>query len=127
MGVHQGWYDIDNTLQCMIFQWIFIPWLQEELNGYHEHVNYTMKWHDRHKVLPHGVPELMFCSPQDYGVIDFKFMVDKATLTHVHELYLNAGHPVFDLVPHPLNGHIEEMFTSTSCMHFRIMHFCCPF
>ncbi|KAI5997274.1 hypothetical protein F5J12DRAFT_725316, partial [Pisolithus orientalis] len=33
-GVHQGWYDIDNTLQCMIFWWIFIPWLQEELNGY---------------------------------------------------------------------------------------------
>ncbi|KAI6008923.1 hypothetical protein F5J12DRAFT_920784 [Pisolithus orientalis] len=71
-GVHQGWYDIDNTLQCMIFWWIFIPWLQEELNGYCEHVNYTIKQHDCHKVLPHGVPELMFHSPQDYGAIDFK-------------------------------------------------------
>ncbi|KIO00307.1 hypothetical protein M404DRAFT_153118 [Pisolithus tinctorius Marx 270] len=109
-GVHQGWYDIDNTLQCMIFQWIFIPWLQEELNGYRERVNYTMKRHDCHKVLPHGVPKLMFRSPQDYGAIDFKFMVDKATLTHVRELYLNTGHPVFDLVPRPLNGHIEECY-----------------
>ncbi|KAI6156782.1 hypothetical protein BKA82DRAFT_4009317 [Pisolithus tinctorius] len=53
-GVHQGWYDIDNTLQRMI--------------------------------------------------------VTKATLKHVRELYVDANHPVFDLVPRALNAHLEECY-----------------
>ncbi|KAI6167932.1 hypothetical protein EDD17DRAFT_1882904 [Pisolithus thermaeus] len=97
-GVHQGWYDVDNTLQRMIFRWIFIPWLQVELDAYQDHD------------LPHGMPELMFTSPQDYGALDLKFMVDKAALKHVRRLYVNTGHPVFDLVPRPLNALLEEHY-----------------
>ncbi|KAG2120948.1 uncharacterized protein F5147DRAFT_647325 [Suillus discolor] len=37
-GVESGWYDSDNTLQVcafsMIFRWVFIPWLQCELDRY---------------------------------------------------------------------------------------------
>ncbi|KAI5991633.1 hypothetical protein EDD15DRAFT_2448524 [Pisolithus albus] len=109
-GVHQGWYDVDNTLQRMIFRWIFIPWLQAELDAYRDRVNHTAKRRDRNKILPHGVPELMFTSPQDYGALDLKFMVDKDALKHVRRLYINTGHPVFDLVPRPLNALLEEYY-----------------
>lgn len=55
-GVISGWYDADNTFQksCfrllspitsltmndyrMIFHWVFIPWLQQELNAYRDHI-----------------------------------------------------------------------------------------
>ncbi|KAI6102277.1 hypothetical protein F5141DRAFT_1065751, partial [Pisolithus sp. B1] len=97
-GVHQGWYDVDNTLQLMILQWIFIPWLHAELDAYCDHI------------LPHGVLELVFSSPQDYGALDLMFMVDKAALKHVHQLYINTGHLVFDLVPCPLHVLLEECY-----------------
>ncbi|KIK23170.1 hypothetical protein PISMIDRAFT_11080 [Pisolithus microcarpus 441] len=103
-GVHQGWYDIDNTLQLMIFRWIFIPWLQAELDAYRDRVNHT--------VLPHGIPELIFSSPQDYGALDLKFMVDKAALKHVCRLYVNTNHAVFNLVPCPLSAHLEERYNN---------------
>ncbi|KAI6037299.1 hypothetical protein BKA83DRAFT_4486298 [Pisolithus microcarpus] len=102
-GVHQGWYDIDNTLQLMIFRWIFIPWLQAELDAY------------RDRVLPHGIPELIFSLPQDYGALDLKFMVNKAALKHVRRLYVNTNHAVFDLVPHLLSAHLEECYNNLGC------------
>ncbi|KAI6094391.1 hypothetical protein EDD16DRAFT_1787743 [Pisolithus croceorrhizus] len=90
-GVHQGWYDIDNTLQL-------------------DRVNHTAKRCNHNKVLPHGIPELIFSSPQDYGALDLKFMVDKAALKHVCQLYVNTGHAVFNLVPHLLSAHLEEHY-----------------
>ncbi|KAG1736064.1 hypothetical protein EDD22DRAFT_852297 [Suillus occidentalis] len=41
-GVENSWYDSNNTLQVMIFHWIFIPWLQCELDRYQDHVNNTL-------------------------------------------------------------------------------------
>ncbi|KIO02083.1 hypothetical protein M404DRAFT_148351, partial [Pisolithus tinctorius Marx 270] len=95
------------------FRWIFIPWLQEELDSYHDRVNHMAKQHDCNKVLPHGVAELIFDSPQDYGALDLKassLFQDWATLKHVRELYVDANHPVFDLVPRALNAHLEECY-----------------
>jgi hypothetical protein len=110
-GVDAGWYDCDNTLQrcvihflyatmvlkdgcSLIFRWVFIPWLQRELDGYKYHINNTAKRHDHNKVdkvlipvfphsrwhgllftfkvLPHGVPNLIYDSPGDFGALDFK-------------------------------------------------------
>jgi hypothetical protein len=56
----------------MIFRWIFIPWLQHELDAYRERVNNTAKRADRNKVLPHGVPNHIFEHPEEYGALDFK-------------------------------------------------------
>ncbi|KAI6139077.1 hypothetical protein EDD17DRAFT_1516715 [Pisolithus thermaeus] len=66
-------------------------------------------------VLPHGVPELIFSSPQDYSALDLKFMVDKAALKHICQLYVNTSHVVFDLVPRPLNAHLEEHYNDLGC------------
>ncbi|KAG2060026.1 hypothetical protein BDR06DRAFT_1003078 [Suillus hirtellus] len=59
-GVENGWYNSDNTLQVMIFRWVFIPWLQCKLDRYQDRVNNTLKRPDRNKVLPHGVPNLIY-------------------------------------------------------------------
>ncbi|KIM52096.1 hypothetical protein SCLCIDRAFT_39647, partial [Scleroderma citrinum Foug A] len=94
----------------MIFRWIFIPWMQCELDRYRERINHTAKRRDRNKVLPHGIAELIFDTPQDYGALQLKIMVDKAAMTHVRQLYIDPDHVVFDLVPGPLNAHLKECY-----------------
>ncbi|KAG1859233.1 hypothetical protein F4604DRAFT_1589202 [Suillus subluteus] len=55
----------------MIFHWVFIPWLQCELDRYQDHVNNTLKRPNHHKVLPHGVSNLICKSAEDFGALDF--------------------------------------------------------
>ncbi|KAF8420586.1 hypothetical protein L210DRAFT_3491406 [Boletus edulis BED1] len=109
-GVNEGWYDPDNTLQLMVFRWVFIPWLQSELDAYRDRINNTRKRCDRNKVLPHGVPELIHENPEEYGSLDFKVMVSKAAINEVRCLYINGDHTVFDLIPAPLNHYIEQCY-----------------
>ncbi|KAG1801180.1 hypothetical protein EV424DRAFT_1351975 [Suillus variegatus] len=109
-GVESGWYDSDNTLQVMIFRWVFIPWLQCELDRYQDRVNNTLKRPDRNKVLPHGVPNLIYESPEDFGALDFKVTVTQDAIDHVRNLYVKPDHPVFDLVPQPLNNFIGRCY-----------------
>ncbi|KAG1754162.1 hypothetical protein EDB19DRAFT_1902323 [Suillus lakei] len=109
-GVEDGWYDSDNTLQVMIFRWIFIPWLQCELDRYQDRVNNTLKRPDRNKVLPHGVPNLIYKSPEAFGALDFKVTVKQDDIDYVRRLYVDPDHPVFDLVPRPLNDFIQGCY-----------------
>ncbi|KIK75106.1 hypothetical protein PAXRUDRAFT_173806, partial [Paxillus rubicundulus Ve08.2h10] len=109
-GVEAGWYDIDNTLQLMVFRWLFILWLQQELDAYKDCVNNTQKRRDHNKVLPHGIPQLIHTSPEDYAALDFKVMVNPAALNDVHELYIQSTHPVFNLVPTVLANFIEDHY-----------------
>ncbi|KAL4067818.1 hypothetical protein J3A83DRAFT_4374151 [Scleroderma citrinum] len=114
-GVEAGWYDPDNTLQLMVFHWVFIPWLQVELNNYQDRINNSRKRHDRKKVLPHGIPELIYTCAQDYGALDFKVMVSPAAVNQIRQLYINANHVVFNLVPPSLNTFFERCYHQLCC------------
>lgn len=92
MGVNNDWYDPDNLLEAcvqflwlyetsawasllffrLVFRWIFIPWLQQELDAYRDRIKNTAKRADKNEVLPHGVPNLIAEHPEDYGVLDFQ-------------------------------------------------------
>ncbi|KAI6001834.1 hypothetical protein EDD15DRAFT_2192588 [Pisolithus albus] len=109
-GVDAGWYDPDNTLQLMVFRWVFVPWLQVELNSYQDRINNSRKRRDKKKVLPHGIPELIFTCAEDYGALNFKIMVTPAAIEQVRQLYVNSNHVVFDLVPPSLNAFIEACY-----------------
>ena len=68
--------DINGILNCsLVFRWLFIPWLQTEINAYVDRVNNTRKRADRNKVLPHGPPNDIFASPERYGCLDFKVSI----------------------------------------------------
>ncbi|KIK92391.1 hypothetical protein PAXRUDRAFT_147455, partial [Paxillus rubicundulus Ve08.2h10] len=90
--------------------WLFIPWLQQELDAYKDRVNNTRKHRDRNKVLPHGIPQLIHTSPEDYAALDFKVMVDPAALKNVHGLYIQPTHSVFNLIPTALANFIEDHY-----------------
>ncbi|KAG2359833.1 hypothetical protein BDR07DRAFT_1291218 [Suillus spraguei] len=114
-GVNEGWYDSSNTLQVMVFRWVFIPWLQRELDAYQDRVNNTAKRRDHNKVLPHGVPNLIYNTPEDFGALDFKITVEQDAIDHVWGVYINPSHPVFDLVPPNLNDYIQLCYEEIGC------------
>ncbi|KAG1796073.1 uncharacterized protein HD556DRAFT_1234916, partial [Suillus plorans] len=109
-GVDAGWYDCDSTLQRLIFRWVFIPWLQRELDGYKDRINNTAKRHDRNKVLPHGVPNLIYDSPGDFGALDFKIVLEPGTIDHVRNLYVDLNHAVFELVPRDFGDFLHQCY-----------------
>ncbi|KAK7041062.1 hypothetical protein R3P38DRAFT_2478414, partial [Favolaschia claudopus] len=49
IGVNNGWYDPNILIQALVFRWVFIPWLQRELDAYRDRVNNTAKRADRNK------------------------------------------------------------------------------
>ncbi|KAG1836109.1 hypothetical protein F4604DRAFT_1943658 [Suillus subluteus] len=114
-GVTSGWYDTNNTLQLMLFRWVFIPWLQRELDAYQDRVNNTRKRRDRNKILPHGAPDIIYQSPENFGVLDFKIQVEREALDHVRDLYIDPSHIVFDLVPQPFSEFMEHCYSELGC------------
>ncbi|KAG1874467.1 hypothetical protein F4604DRAFT_1680990 [Suillus subluteus] len=109
-GVNSGWYDSNNTLQVMIFHWVFIPWLQQELDAYQDRINNTAKRRDRNKILPHGVPNLIYHSAEDFGALDFKIQIEPEALDFVRSLYIKPSHCVFDLVPEGFGKCIQHCY-----------------
>ncbi|KIK78775.1 hypothetical protein PAXRUDRAFT_163038 [Paxillus rubicundulus Ve08.2h10] len=94
----------------MVFHWLFILWLQKELDQYRDRANNSWKQWDRSKVLPHGVPELILGCTEDYGALDFKVMVSLEAIEHIRQLYLKPEHLVFDLIPLTLSHFIQECY-----------------
>ncbi|KAG2356262.1 hypothetical protein BDR07DRAFT_1380944 [Suillus spraguei] len=95
-GVNEDWYDIGNTLQNMVFCWVFIPWLQQELDAYQDHINNTAKRRDHNKA--------------DFNALDFKVIIDRDGVNCVRELYIKPSHPVFNIVPPTLGNFIQDCY-----------------
>ncbi len=55
----------------MVFHYVFIPWLQDELDHYVDIANDMKPRFNRHKILPHGRPMEIFTNPEEYGTVDF--------------------------------------------------------
>ncbi|KAJ7805822.1 hypothetical protein B0H14DRAFT_3770232 [Mycena olivaceomarginata] len=87
VGVNNGWYDANELVEALVFCWVFIPWLQRELDAYHDRLNNTAKQADRNKIL---VPNDMYEHPGDYGVLDFKIKADPEAINQVRSLCTSA-------------------------------------
>ncbi|KAJ6580543.1 hypothetical protein DFH09DRAFT_1246021 [Mycena vulgaris] len=103
------WFPALTRLFSLVFRWVFIPWLQSELDAYRDRVNNTAKRADRNKVLPHGVPNDMYRHPENYGVLDFKIKVKPQAIEEVRALYASRDHDVFQLVPPDFHAIIARM------------------
>ncbi|KAJ6475574.1 hypothetical protein C8R45DRAFT_1054726 [Mycena sanguinolenta] len=131
-GVNNGWYDPDVLLEALVFRYVFIPWLQSELDAYRQRVNNTAKRADRNKVLPHGVPNDMYDHPQDYGVLDSRINVNQEAIDTVRNLYCPQDHEVFQLVPPDFAVIITQLYveigeppiTRISCwnIYLKLLH-----
>ncbi|KAF8076956.1 hypothetical protein FPV67DRAFT_1715799 [Lyophyllum atratum] len=109
-GVQEEWYDIDDPLDVLVFRWIFIPWLQTELDAYRNRVNNSKKRADRNKILPHGVPNDIYESPERYGCLDFKVKVDAEAIDYMRGLYAPPDNAVFELVPPSFESFAQALY-----------------
>ncbi|KAI0086273.1 hypothetical protein BDY19DRAFT_908518 [Irpex rosettiformis] len=98
-GVNAGLYDPDKPLERLVFHYVFIPWLQSELDVYRTEANDTRPRFNRNKVLPHGRPTEIFEHPGEYDTMDFGVRIDKTHVDEVREQYAPPDHEVFRLVP----------------------------
>ncbi|TFK16769.1 hypothetical protein FA15DRAFT_740498 [Coprinopsis marcescibilis] len=70
-GVREGWYDSLNSIHVLTFRWVFIPWMQLELDGYTNRVNNKRKRKNNKKLTPQGVPLDLFERPEDVGARNY--------------------------------------------------------
>lgn len=63
---------LNTDYSSLVFRWIAIPFVQVQLDLWLVHRNKTKPRKDRHKVTPHGIPELLRAKPDFFGIVDFK-------------------------------------------------------
>ncbi|KAG6907734.1 hypothetical protein DXG01_007592 [Tephrocybe rancida] len=111
-GVDQGWYDVDNLLENLIFRWLAIPWLQVKLNEWVYLRNHTAPRANKHKVLPHGIPVIIREKPDKFHTYDFKIPVSMELLDRLELEYAPPNHPVFQLTPPAFDQHANELYNT---------------
>ncbi|KAG1884005.1 hypothetical protein F4604DRAFT_1878823 [Suillus subluteus] len=99
-GLNNGIYDPDDALEKLVFHFIFIPWLQDELDHFAARFNNTKPHFNMHKILPHGCPNDIFHHPERFDLRDFSVKVNIPSLELVHQTYAPLDHPVFLLLGH---------------------------
>ncbi|KAG1810317.1 uncharacterized protein HD556DRAFT_1428420 [Suillus plorans] len=70
-GINNGIYNPDDALERLVFHYVFIPWLQHELDLFAEKSNNVKPRHNIHKILPHGRPNDIFYHAEDFESCDF--------------------------------------------------------
>ena len=88
-GVDEGYYDIGDPLDryvrlrimkiliiffifSLVFRFIFIPFIQQEVDAWVHQRNWTKRRADRKKVLPNGIPMLILQKPHEWKAADYK-------------------------------------------------------
>jgi hypothetical protein len=56
----------------LVFRWLAIPWLQKEADSYIYSHNTSRRRANRRKILPNGIPDVMFENPESVDARDFK-------------------------------------------------------
>jgi hypothetical protein len=86
-GVKEQWYNTVNVADRyvlqrrhkvltehyrLVFRWLAIPWLQKEADSYVYDHNTSRRRASGRKILPNGVPDVMFENPESVDARDFK-------------------------------------------------------
>ncbi|KAK0197866.1 hypothetical protein F5146DRAFT_920232, partial [Armillaria mellea] len=93
----------------LIFRYIFIPFLQNELDDYVYMCNWRCKRRDKRKVCPHGVPLHIEQRPQFYGCRSYAVAVEPEIIELARGIYAPPDHQVFKLVPDSFQGLADEL------------------
>ncbi|KZS94018.1 hypothetical protein SISNIDRAFT_384265, partial [Sistotremastrum niveocremeum HHB9708] len=98
-------YDPTLPLERYTFFYIFIPWLQFELDRYRMTVNDTKKQGKPDKVLPSDAPNMIVEFPEEYGV-----PVPAHLMQDARNKFAPEGHEVNQLVPTEFGRWADECY-----------------
>ncbi|KAF8256598.1 hypothetical protein EI94DRAFT_1710840 [Lactarius quietus] len=99
-GVDEGYYDIGDPLKCLLFRFIFIPYIQWEVDAWVHQRNWTKHRADCKKVLPNGIPMIVLRKLHKWKAADYKIALPSEAFDEMENKYAPPNDPVFDLVPH---------------------------
>jgi len=66
----------------LLFRFIFIPYIQREVNAWVHQCNWTKRRADRKKVLPNGIPMIILQKPHKWKAADYKVCCTCNPLLH---------------------------------------------
>ncbi|KDR65144.1 hypothetical protein GALMADRAFT_1330174 [Galerina marginata CBS 339.88] len=110
-GVNNGWYDINDPVEKLVFRWLAVPWIQAELDAWMRRFNGSPRRADKHKVLPKGIPDLIASKPHLYHSTDYKIDVSPELFDTMEERWAPRNLPVFQLVPPPFEEQANALYT----------------
>ncbi|KAF8274172.1 hypothetical protein EI94DRAFT_1696117 [Lactarius quietus] len=111
-GVDNRYYDIGDPLECLLFRFVFIPFIQWEVDGWVHQRNWTKRCSDRKKVLPNGIPMIIVQKPHRWKAVDYKISVPPAVFDKMERKYAPPYDPVFDLVPYAFAEQANAVWTA---------------
>ncbi|KAJ7107132.1 hypothetical protein C8R44DRAFT_637746, partial [Mycena epipterygia] len=111
-GVNRGLYDLNRPLEKLVFRWLAIPWLQRELDAWVKRFNSTPRRADKHKILPHGIPDLIASKPESFATKDYKVVVTPDLFDEMEATWASPDDPVFNLVPPSFHAQATELYTA---------------
>ncbi|KAG9087306.1 hypothetical protein FRC07_012855 [Ceratobasidium sp. 392] len=110
-GIDNGWYDPHINLEMLVFRFIFMPLVQQELDQFVERYNTSAKRANTKTSLPAGRPKYIYLYPEQYGGEDLKqILVPPEAVDHVRGLYAPLDHPVFKLMPPQFQYHASNFY-----------------
>ncbi|KZT59601.1 hypothetical protein CALCODRAFT_407535, partial [Calocera cornea HHB12733] len=110
-GLVDGWYDPHDPLENLLFRWLAIPMIQEDLDRFTRIHNSSKPRKDRKKAMPTEIPQVLFERPEEYGpFLDYKITVSSEHLECVAALFAPADHPVFQLTPDWFDEHAGQVY-----------------
>ena len=87
-GVDEGYYNVEDPLDSyaqpflhimkvlivcsLVFRFVFIPFLQREVDAWVHQRNWTKRRANRKKILPNGIPMLILQKPHKWNAADYK-------------------------------------------------------
>ncbi|KAH8980140.1 hypothetical protein EDB92DRAFT_1820653 [Lactarius akahatsu] len=111
-GVENGYYDTGDPLKCLVFRFVFIPFIQREVDAWVHQRNWTKGRADRKKVLPNGIPMIILQKPHKWKAADYKISIPPEALDEIEKKYAPPDDPIFDLVPHAFAIHANAVWTA---------------
>jgi hypothetical protein len=116
--------------QSLVFRWLAIPWLQAELDKWVIMYNSSPRRANKHKTLPHGIPDLIHAKPERYNSKNFQVcsliksdqILDMTHHTQIavsddmfetlQQEWAPRDDPVFQLTPISFHQQADNYYTS---------------
>ncbi|KAJ7687796.1 hypothetical protein B0H14DRAFT_2653677 [Mycena olivaceomarginata] len=104
-----------DPIETFLFRWLFIPYLQNELDVWTKQQNGSMRHAYKHKILPHGIPDEIHKNPSKFRGQSFAVHVDNDLLDEMEALWAPPDNPVFELTSRSFHARVQQLYTDIRC------------
>ncbi|KAN0139571.1 hypothetical protein V8E53_002600 [Lactarius tabidus] len=115
-SIQHQWFckhrNIKPEIHCLLFCFIFIPFIQQEVDVWVHQQNWTKHRADQKKVLPNGIPMLILQKPHKWKAVDYKIPIPPETFDKIERKYAPPSDPVFELVPYMFAQQANTVWTA---------------